>query len=216
MCYNTCVQLTGTQKGISMLNPRDRERTYRESDNHEAPSTGGAGILWLIAIVIAVIGLTVMAKHGADEIVAVPIGISLFFMLMFIFSHRRETRQLAWRREMARLQNAAHEQVNATAHGRAPNKPIVDTGMRKIFDRFDSKVIAHGRMYTWKPADIASFLDFARDFVDTQHANELVRANEKGELDRHLEAALDRALLQHDIAHPDKKPERRFDDSAPF
>lgn len=208
-----------------MMNPWDRERTYKEKDTSPDTQAGGSGILWLIAIVIAVIGLAVMAKHGANQVVVVPIGISLFFMVMFIFSHRREARRLAWRREMARLREAARDQrihapeytAEDAAVGAPVRKPVVDTAMRKIFDRFDSKVIAHGRMYDWKPQEIATFLDFARDFVDTQHANELITGGERGELDRHLEAAMDRALLQHDIAHPDKKPQGRYNyDEPPF
>lgn len=195
-----------------MMNPRDREHTWQERDGGNDAPTGG-GLLWLIAVIIAAIGLAVMARHGFNNIVIVPIGVSLFFMLMFLISHHREAKRLAWRREVARLREAAREiQSGATGHAPAPRQlSAVDVGMRKIFDRFDTKVISHGRMYGWEAPEIAGFLDFARDYVDTQHAQALLEGNEKGELDRHLDAALERALLQHDIANPDRKK-----DEPPF
>jgi hypothetical protein len=187
-----------------MMNPWDRERTYEEPQGERTgmPDTGGNGLLWRVAIVIAVIGLALMARHGANNLVMVPIGISVFFMVMFLFSHRREARRIAWKREVARMQEverARQQQVVAADVPRAN-----DVAMRKIFDRYDLKVINHGRMYGWGAKDIASFLDYARDFVDTRHAGRLLEGNERGELDRHLDAALERAVLQHDIERPGK------------
>ncbi|MCB9933541.1 MAG: hypothetical protein H6841_08985 [Planctomycetes bacterium] len=187
-----------------MMNPWDQERTWNEKGASTPPS-GGAGLLWLVAIIIAVVGLALMAKHGANHVVFVPIGISFFFMVMFLVSHRREARRLAWKREVARMQDMHAQQVV-----QAPRPAAPDTTMRKVFDRFDAKVISHGRDKYWNPQRIASFLDYARDYVDTQHASALLAANERGELDRHLDAALQRALLQHDIENKNESMEPPF------
>ncbi|MCB9892816.1 MAG: LapA family protein [Planctomycetes bacterium] len=187
-----------------MMNPWDSERTWQENGGRSAPGSSGSGLLWLVAIIIAVIGLAMMAKHGSNNVVAVPIGISLFFMVMFFFSHRREARRLAWKREVARLQDEYTRQQQIAAAN--PPRPAVDTTMRKVFDRYDLKVISHGRGLGWDPQRIASFLDYARDYVDTQHATALVNGNERGELDRHLEAALHKALLQYDMDHKSPPP----------
>jgi len=182
-----------------MMNPWDSERTWQDGDNAPAQRTGSSGVLWLIAVVIAVIGLALLARHGANHVVMIPIGISLFFMVMFLASHRREARRIAWKREIAQFRLEQQRQAQATTV-QAP-RPAVDTTLRKVFDRFDCKVINHGRSMGWSADRIANLLDYARDYVDTQHAGALVQGNEKGELDRHLEAALQRALLQHDIEH---------------
>jgi hypothetical protein len=177
-----------------MMNPWDNERTWQEGSGEAAPSKS-SGLLWLVAVVIAVVGLALLSKHGFNDIAVIPVGISLFFMVMFLISHRRETRRIAWKREVVRMQ--AHQQIQQVE---AP-RTAVDTTLRKVFDRYDLKVINHGRSGGWSPDRIASFLDYARDYVDTQHAGALFNGNEKGELDRHLDASLQRALLQHDIEH---------------
>jgi hypothetical protein len=180
-----------------MMNPWDNERTWQEDTGQPAPSKSG-GLLWLVAVVIAVVGLALLSRHGFNNVAVIPVGISLFFMVMFLISHRRETRRIAWKREVTRMQQANQQMQPMTVQ--AP-RPAVDTTLRKVFDRYDLKVINHGRTYGWGPDRIASFLDYARDYVDTQHAGSLINGNEKGELDRHLDAALQRALLQHDIEH---------------
>ena len=189
-----------------MMNPWDREHTYREHTYREpgtdsAPSPGG-GWLWLVAVIIAVIGLAVMSKHGANSIVAIPIGISLFFMVMFMVSHRRETKRLAWRREWTAMQQQAQGSLPDQPAVYEQPRPSVDLSMRKIFDRFDLKVINKGRDKHWDPKRVAGFLEYARDYVDTQYASALMQNGEKGELERHLEASLERALLQYDIDNP--------------
>lgn len=194
-----------------MMNPWDSERTYQEPGAGSAPS-GSSGLLWLVAIIIAVVGLAVMSRHGANSVVAVPIGISLFFMIMFIFSHRRETRRIAWKREVALMHEAQQrlpQNMAVTGHAPVSNQPA-DLSMRKIFDRFDLKVITKGREKFWDAKRIAGFLDYARDFVDTQHASSLMKSGEKGELERHLEASLERALLQYDMENPSAGNELPF------
>jgi hypothetical protein len=187
-----------------MMNPWDGERTWHDRGGSGAHS-GGSGLLWLVAVIIAVIGLAVLARHGANSVVAIPIGISLFFMVMFIVSHRRETRRLAWKREMAMLQQAQQRLPQQVAMHEKPC-PATDLALRKIFDRFDLKVITKGRDKYWDAKRIANLLEYARDFVDTQHAAALMKSGEKGELERHLEAALERALLQYDMENPDSAP----------
>jgi hypothetical protein len=181
-----------------MMNPWDNERTWQEGAGDSAPSKS-SGLIWLVAVVIAVVGLALLSKRGFNDVAVIPVGISLFFMVMFLISHRRETRRIAWKREFSRMQQA-QQQIQQVQAPR-PAQTAVDTTLRKVFDRYDLKVINHGRSYGWSPDRIAGFLDYARDYVDTQHAGTLINGNEKGELDRHLDAALQRALLQHDIEH---------------
>lgn len=190
-----------------MMNPWDQERTWEDKGAQASPSPGG-GMLWLIAIIIAVVGLALLAKNGFNNVAFIPIGISLFFMVMFLVSHRREARQLAWKREVARMQETPAVAPQPVAYAPRPAAP--DANLRKVFDRFDVKVITHGRDKYWNAQRIASFLDYARDYVDTQHASALLAANERGELDRHLDAALQRALLQHDIENKNESMEPPF------
>jgi hypothetical protein len=212
-----------------MMNPWDRERTYRDTeDNTPVAPSGGSGMLWLISIIIAVVGLVLMAKHGSNHVVLVPIGISLFFMTMFWVSHRRESQAIAKRRAFNLLleRERAHDvELNHTPQAGALYAPVqqassvvpaADVNLRRVFDRFDLKVINLGRDWGWTPKDIASFLDYARDYVDTQHASSLMQTNEKGELERHLDAAVERALLQHDIEHPDQPKRGRPHQSGSY
>ena len=184
-----------------MMNPWEKERFAQEGGAESAPCKG-SGLMWIVAVIIAVVGLVLVSKHKLNDVAMIPIGISLFFMVMFMVSHRRENRRLAWKREVTRMQQD-QRQAQIIAQ---PPRPAVDTTLRKVFDRYDVKVINHARSQGWSPDRIASFLDYARDYVDTQHAGALVTGNEKGELDRHLDAALHRALLQHDIEHKSDKP----------
>jgi hypothetical protein len=67
---------------------------------------------------------------------------------------------------------------------------------------------------------ITAFLEMARDFVDTGHAAQLIVADELSELDRHMNAALERAKLQHELGNPGSfkaAPKPRYDlDEPPF
>ncbi|MBX3459810.1 MAG: hypothetical protein KF696_07580 [Planctomycetes bacterium] len=197
-----------------MMHPWDRERTWQETpDQQFAPPAKGGAWVWVIAVVIAVIALFALASSGAGSrgIVAVPVGISLFFMFMFLVNHRREMRHLSAVRR-ARMQHAEQPQAPQTmAVGGPPPgaPPRDDASLRRIFDRFDLRVIEHCRANTWQPKDISRLLEMARDFVDQPHASALLRAGENEELSRHIDAALERALLQFDIDNNRKGDTRR-------
>ncbi len=67
--------------------------------------------------------------------------------------------------------------------------------LRKLYDRFDLKAIDRARQAGLTAKDAASFLGFARDFVDQRHALGLMAAGDEAELGRHLAASIERALL---------------------
>ena len=74
-----------------------------------------------------------------------------------------------------------------------------DLAMRKVFDRFDVRAIERARRAGQAPATVAGFLDFARDFVDRRHVAALLDQSDDLEVDRHLAAAVERALLQFEL-----------------
>lgn len=195
-----------------MMHPWDRERTWQDSpdQNMPLPAKGGAWV-WVIAVIIAVVALFALANSGGGSrgLVAVPVGISLFFMFMFLINHRREMRHLQAVRRVRQMQQIEAPQPMAVG-GPPPGAPQRDdASLRRIFDRFDLKVIEHCRANTWEPKEISKLLEMARDFVDQPHAASLLRAGEDNELSRHLEAALERALLQYDIDHNRKGDRNR-------
>ncbi len=205
-----------------MMNPWDRENTWREPPGgNEAPAAGN-GWAWLIAVIVAVVALVVFSRSNGNHLVLVPIGISVFFMFMFLLNHRREARRLEASRRVQRLADAARRaQDGPEAMGFEPPQPARDdASLRRVFDRFDMKVIEHGRNNKWEPKQISSLLEMARDYVDTPHASLLLKRSEETELERHLDAALERALLQYDIANNRKGDDRReshyYDDAPPF
>jgi hypothetical protein len=201
-----------------MMNQWDRDRISRgaQQEADHFPGSGG-GWVWLVAVLLAVLGLALFARHGSNNLVMIPVGISLFFMLMFLFSYRRESRRLQSLRETQRLTAPDFE---PQPMGMLPPPAASDGTLRCLFDRFDLKVIDHGRRNEWEPRQISSLLEMARDFVDTPHAGALLNAGEKDELDRHLDAALERALLQFDVANErkgdKKRPYHHSDYDVPF
>jgi hypothetical protein len=222
-----------------MLNSSDNSPENRwECRTHTAPrfetaehrdQSGGSGFVWLIAIVLAVIGLAAMGRHGANPLVVVPVGISLFFMFMFMLSHRRENRRIEAEQRLRRLERAAkraldpdadlpdyeHRHEDGSREQRFNYRaPLVGSGTpyaagtaspnndltRQVFDRFDVQVIELAREISLKPKEAANLLEFARDFVDVSHASNLLRNNRDDELECHLNAAIERAVLQHAIS----------------
>ncbi|MCC7510736.1 MAG: hypothetical protein IT464_15340 [Planctomycetes bacterium] len=209
-----------------MMHPWDRERTWQEAPGNQSglPSSG-SGWVWIVAVVIAVIALAVFARSGGNHLVMVPIGISVFFMCLFMVNHRREMRRVEVARHLQRMGQAEQAPQHAPqSMGFAPpGQPARDdASLRRIFDRFDIKVIEHCRRNHWEPKQISVLLEMARDFVDQPHASALLRADQGKELGRHLDASLERALLQYDIDHNRKGDELRKDngyygdDAPPF
>jgi hypothetical protein len=203
-----------------MMNQWDRERMWQETPGAPAIPSSGNGWAWLVAVIVAVIAIVVFARSNGNQLVLVPIAISVFFMFMFMVNHRRETRRLEAARAFKRLEEAARK-AQGEPMGMEPGTPARnDVALRKVFDRFDLRVIQHGRANNWQPKQLSSLLEMARDFVDTPHATQLQRSGDDDELDRHLLAALERALLQYDIANDRKGDTRRgpydFIDEPPF
>lgn len=188
-----------------MMNPQDQERLRRASPGPDFAPASGGGWIWIIAVMLAVFGLALLHRHGANNLVMIPVGISLFFMFMFMLSHRSESRRLQAVRHAQRMAEFEPQAIGMLPPARD------DDSLRRVFDRFDLKVIEHGRRNSWEPKQISSLLEMSRDFVDTQHAGTLLANEDSHELEFHLDAALERALLQYDIAH-----ERKGDGNRPY
>lgn len=213
-----------------MMNPQDNERLRGTSPRADFAPAAGSGWIWIVAVMLAVFGLALLHRHGANNLVMIPVGVSLFFMFMFMLSHRSESRRLQAARRAQRMAefephpsspSGRREALERQAMGMQPALPSRDDGaLRRVFDRYDLKVIEHGRSNDWDPKQISSLLEMSRDFVDTQHAGALLNSADALELDRHLDAALERALLQFDIAHErkgdNKRPYHASLDTAPF
>jgi len=198
-----------------MMNPWDRERMWRESE----PSTQGRGfangLMWLVAIVLGLFGLIALAKSGGAKGVAlIPIGISLFFIFMFMIGHRREQRRLAATRWQNQVGNQPLQEIRIEPQ---PAPKADDASLRKLYDRFDVMAIDECRENKLDAKQITDFLEMARDFMDTAHAAQLIRANNLAELEIHMHAALERAKLQFELNHPGafKVVRPRYDD-PPF
>jgi hypothetical protein len=212
-----------------MMNPHEhpweRQRHGRHNmATHEytEQQSGGRGFVWLLAVILAVVGLAAMGRHGANPMVIVPVGISLLFMLMFIVSFRRESRRIEAEQRMQRLERAARRAADPEEehygddqpreyHFGAPvpysngqalvaNHASSNEASREVFDRYDVRVIELARNLELKPKEAAGLLEFARDFVDVAHATRLLRKGDQDELERHLDAAIERAVLQHAIS----------------
>ncbi|MBE7490704.1 MAG: hypothetical protein HS108_02910 [Planctomycetes bacterium] len=185
-----------------MMNPWDRERAWREVEPGNQPRGVANGLMWLVAILLGVFGLVALIKsRGEGGVVAlVPVGISLFFIFMFMLGHRREQRRLAVMRAAAR-----HESGMALQEVRLEPAPLPkadDASLRKLYDRFDVRAIEQCRENALDARQITGFLEMARDFMDTAHAAQLIRQNNLAELDVHMHAALERAKLQYELNHP--------------
>lgn len=174
-----------------MMNPWDREPQSKPSN----------GIAWLLSVIIAVIGLVALAKGSGHKAVSVPIFMSVIFMLMFLFSHRRENRRVIQASKEAELQRKLNV---VEQHTKTEINMQRDKDLRRVFDRFDVKVIKEGRRSQHSAQQIAQMLDFSRDFVDTNHAIEMLSNGHLVELDKHLEAAIYRAVLQLELSQSEQ------------
>ncbi|MBX3475042.1 MAG: hypothetical protein KF754_11715 [Planctomycetes bacterium] len=186
-----------------MMNPWDRERMWRESEPNNQPRGFASGLAWLVAIVLGVLGMMAMAKHGFRTVAVIPIGISLFFIFMFMIGHRREQR---------RLMSNRWQQMATTVLPQPPLQEIRleqqslpkadDASLRKLYDRFDVKAIEECRHNSLDAGKVTEFLEMSRDFMDTAHAAQLIRRNDLAELQIHMHAALERAKLQFELNNP--------------
>lgn len=149
------------------------------------------GATWLFSVMLAVCGLICLfTMHRMS--VALPmiaLGASTVGMVVFLSLYGR-----ACRLEAAKVVKPQQPVVDAP--------PVVvsagyDDAMRRLFDRFDPLAIERARGAGLAPTAIAGFLPFARDFVDTAHAVRLLDAHDEAELERHLKAGIERALVTY-------------------
>lgn len=187
-----------------MMNPWDRDRA--EQREPEQPRGFAGGLAWLVALILGVLGLVAMARHGFATMAVIPIGISLFFIMMFLVGHRREQARLAHMRQINRF-SAGGPVLERHNEPLMQPEPMVlpraqDSSLRRLFDRFDVLVIGECRANELDAKQTTSFLDFAREFLDQSHAARLVESRDEDELERHMQAALERAKLQYEVDHP--------------
>lgn len=185
-----------------MINsPEQQENAWRKTEQENRPCGFAGGLAWLIAIGLGVLGMAAMARHGCRTVAVIPIGISLFFIFMFMVGHRREQRRLAasrWVNNQSCCTPPAQEvRLEAQVLPRAD-----DASLRKLYDRFDVRAIEECRANSMDAKAITAFLEMARDFVDTAHAAALINRREMSELDTHMNAALERAKLQFELGTP--------------
>jgi hypothetical protein len=221
LTQQVCIYCMQAGENDTMMNPHEHPWERQHAARHSTAThdyaqrqSSGRGFVWLLAVILAVVGLAAMGRHGANPMVIVPVGISLFFMLMFIVSFRREARRIEAEQQMERLERAARRATEPDVdepeyhqprehHFGAPvpyGNGQVNEATREIFDRFDVRVIELARDLKLKPKDAAGLLEFARDFVDVPHASRLLRMSNNSELECHLDAAIERAVLQHAIS----------------
>ncbi|MDC1142734.1 hypothetical protein OAU50_06555 [Planctomycetota bacterium] len=172
------------------MNQWDREQ-------HMQPHSASGGIAWLISVVIAVIGLIALSKGAGHGAVTVPIFISVFFMVLYLFSHRREYKRIASAQKEAKIMQQANI---IAAESKAYINKQRDKELRRVFDRFDLMVIGNQRSQTRTASAVAEVLEFARDYVDSSHAIDLLKKEQFKELDIHLNAAYERAVLQLELS----------------
>ena len=172
-----------------MMHPWDREQNYREVER------GSCGLAWLFPLIIAIGGMIGLARLGANRLVLIPLAISVFFMLIYLMRYRHEVRR------QARMDAAFEDEVRRAREAQAKtiSAPPNPAGMRMIFDRFDLLAIRRARRDGLDPKGTAGFLDFARGYVDTAHADTLLANHDEAELRRHLRAALERAALAYEM-----------------
>lgn len=188
-----------------MMNPWDRRRTWVETQPAPQRCSGnwvGRGLLMLLAAGIGLAGVGALLSRGARPTVAVPVVLSLVFLGLYVARRRRESIQPSNHCIQAKVLPAAECVDRPAPQGGPVALPVPsadDMAMRKVFDRFDVRAIERARRASLAPAAVASFLDFARDFVDRRHVAALLDHEDGAEVERHVEAAIERALLQFEL-----------------
>ncbi|MCC6572693.1 MAG: hypothetical protein IT462_02780 [Planctomycetes bacterium] len=140
---------------------------------------------WLASVFLAVAGLTAAfyTRKSPSWAPFVALAISTGGMLLFLIQYSRACRLQA--------ANIIRPPV------KAPVTIAITDGdaMRRLFDRFDIRAIERARALGLSSGDASSFLNLARDFVDVAHAQRLMNTGNEAELDVHIRAAIERALL---------------------
>ena len=180
---------------------------------HCTPAGSACAAMWLCSVLLGAGGLVAAFTRFPNVKWMVPaaLGVSIFGMLMFVISYGRACRAAAARviappagsvpgvlapklipiEEVSAVAAAEPSPAAATAAAQSTD----NAQLRKLYDRFDLKAIDRARQAGLTAKDAASFLGFARDFVDQRHALGLMAAGDEAELGRHLAASIERALL---------------------
>jgi hypothetical protein len=203
------------ERKVTMLNPMNQGRPDHRAPTPVSTGTGSGGALWLIALAMGVVGLYVMWRTGAAGVTVLPVLVSVFFMLMFLLSFRRDARELKQAREARHFEQYELDAAEPRLR-EAGVSPREDFCTRRVFDRFDSLVIHEAERHTHEPEKISQFLNLARDFVDVPYAANLARADDWEELNVHLKAACERAYLQYRLSLTKEERDKLDSYGPPF
>lgn len=156
---------------------------------HDSSHNRICGNMWLGSLVLGVSSLLALffISEG-NELILFPLGVSVFFMVLFWRNVRRE------RDVFSDFNEPTYDQQDALTTMPDP-AGSTDSELRSVFDRFDSMVIDQCEQRGMSGDRIASFLDYAREFVDQTHAATLFRDQRFNELEIHLTAAHRRAMV---------------------
>lgn len=153
---------------------------------------------WIFSVMLAIGGLVAAfsTRHAPHWVPLAALGVSMFGMMVFVVKYGRSCRA-----DASHLMIPIH-QPSVAAVEPSPAAAADDGGqMRRLFDRFDVRAIERARALGLAPREAASFLGFARDYVDNAHALRLLAAHDEAELERHIAASIERALLAFQAAN---------------
>jgi len=154
------------------------------------PNLRPAGAGWLLSIGLGFLSVVLLSSRKTEVFGVIALIVAGTILLDFLFSRIRAHRD--FKKQLRELHQAIAIQNAQLLPRVATPKP---DAMRMIFDRFDLLTIKRARNDGLDGRHTAELLDFAREFVDTSHAAMLLEQHEEEELQRHLAAALERALL---------------------
>ncbi|MCC6148780.1 MAG: hypothetical protein IT461_00900 [Planctomycetes bacterium] len=186
-----------------MMHPWDRERS----------ATDKPGFNWLsilMAILLGLFGFAMAAKlhHGGRGPLVVPVvfaGVGALYFLVRGFkgggccsaprASWRDDAPIATGQPMTPPSQSAGV-VAPPGYSYTPKEAARDNlALRRVYDRFDLLAIERAKRQGLTPGEQASFLNFARDYVDVDHSLALLAERDETELKQHFMASLERALL---------------------
>lgn len=187
-----------------MMHPWDREQTATDKPR---------GINWLsmlMALLLGIFGVAMAAKlqHAGRGPLVVPVVFAGLGSLYFLTRGFKgggccSTYRCNWREESPVSGGQPMSQpgdrpgvVAPPAYSYGVKEAARDTlALRRVYDRFDLLAIERAKRQGLTPGEQASFLNFARDYVDVDHALGLLAERDENELKQHFLASLERALL---------------------
>ncbi len=186
-----------------MMHPWDRDQTQR---NAQPRSINWISLLLSLLIGLFGFALLFRLSHGGKAALIVPLAFAGIGSLYFLGRGWRGASQRRVEPNDADFYAASGRPLsgNAGKPGFAVTTPpayaskqaATDTlALRRVFDRFDLLAIERAQRHGLAPAAQASFLTFARDYVDLDHSLALLAERNEDELKQHFTASLERALL---------------------